>query len=38
MSTSRTMRILTLATLTIVLIHGAAKAAEDPLPSWNDGP
>ena len=38
MNTSKTLRILTLATLAIVLISGAAKAAEDPLPSWNDGP
>ena len=38
MRTSRTLRILILAILAIVLISGAAKATEDPLPSWNDGP
>src|SRR5262245_4398963 len=37
MSTSKT-RILIVAALMIVLINGAAKAAEDPLPSWHDGP
>ena len=38
MTTSRMLRTLTLAIFMIVLIGGAAKAAEDSLPSWSDGP